>query len=186
MSATDLAGWLAASLTFCSFACRDMLALRMLAVLANLAFMAYGAIAGLVPVLVLHMVLLPLNVRRLLQGAGLDAGARAWAAQVSRATACLRRCLRLAGEASPGHGRFTEQQMVAMLREAERTSVAEVARKYQLSEQTIDGWRHKFDAMAAAGIERLRELQRENARLKRMLAEQELTIDMLEEISSRR
>lgn len=82
--------------------------------------------------------------------------------------------------------RFTEEQMVAMLRQADRTSVAEVARKNKVTEQTIYSWRQKFGAMDPADIKRLRELETENARLKRMLAERELAIDTLKEINRRK
>lgn len=82
--------------------------------------------------------------------------------------------------------RFTEEQMVAMLREADRTSVAEVARKNKVTEQTIYSWRQKFGAMDPTDIKRLRELETENARLKRMLAERELAIDTLKEINRRK
>jgi putative transposase len=82
--------------------------------------------------------------------------------------------------------RFTEEQMVAMLRQADRTSVAEVARKNKVTEQTIYSWRQKFGAMEPADVKRLRELETENARLKRMLAERELAIDTLKEIGRRK
>jgi putative transposase len=83
-------------------------------------------------------------------------------------------------------GRFTEEQMVAMLREADRTSVVEVARKNKVTEQTIYSWRQKFGALEPADVKRLRELETENARLKRMLAERELAIDTLKEIGRRK
>ena len=67
METTDLAGWLAAALTFGTFACRDIVRLRVLGVLANLAFIAYAGSIGLWPVLALHLALLPLNLRRLLE-----------------------------------------------------------------------------------------------------------------------
>lgn len=57
----DAAGWLAAALTACCFACTRMLRLRALALMANLAFIAYGSLAELAPVLVLHLMLAPLN-----------------------------------------------------------------------------------------------------------------------------
>jgi len=47
-------------------------------------------------------------------------------------------------------GRFTDEQMVAILREADRTSVADVARKNKVSEQTIYGWRKHFGGLAPA------------------------------------
>lgn len=82
--------------------------------------------------------------------------------------------------------RFTEEQMVAVLREADRTSVAEVARKNKVTEQTIYSWRQKFGAMDPADIKRLRELEAENTKLKRMLAEREMAIDTLKEINRRK
>ncbi len=82
--------------------------------------------------------------------------------------------------------RFTEEQMVAILREADRTSVAEVARKNKITEQTIYIWRQKFGAMDPADIKRLRELEAENTKLKRMLAEREMAIDTLKEINRRK
>ncbi len=62
--------------------------------------------------------------------------------------------------------RFTEVQMVAILREADRTTVAEVARKHKVSEQTLYGWRKRFGEMDPTDIKRLRELESENAKLK--------------------
>ncbi len=67
MSVTDLAGWIAAALTFGTFACRDMARLRALAVLANLAFITYAVRSDLWPVLALHLSLLPVNLRRLIE-----------------------------------------------------------------------------------------------------------------------
>lgn len=82
--------------------------------------------------------------------------------------------------------RFTEEQMVAILREADRSSVAEVARKHKVTEQTIYSWRQKFGAMDPADVKRLRQLETENAKLKRMLAEREMAIDTLREINRRK
>ena len=63
----NLLGWLAALATLGCFASHDMLRLRILALVANAAFVAYGAQAGLLPVLVLHLVLAPVNAWRLWQ-----------------------------------------------------------------------------------------------------------------------
>ena len=82
--------------------------------------------------------------------------------------------------------RFTEEQMVAILREADRSNVAEVARKHKVSEQTIYTWRKKFGELEPADIKRLRELEAENAKLKRMVAEREMAIDTLKEINRRK
>jgi transposase-like protein len=66
--------------------------------------------------------------------------------------------------------RFTEEQMVTMLREADKTSVAEVSKKYGVSDQTIYNWRQHFGGMDATDVKRLKQLEQENARLKKILA----------------
>ena len=82
--------------------------------------------------------------------------------------------------------RFTEEQMVAILREADRSSVAEVSRKNKISEQTVYSWRQKFGTLEPADVKRLRALEAENSKLKRMLAEREMAIDTLKEINRRK
>ncbi len=78
--------------------------------------------------------------------------------------------------------RFTEEQMVAILREADRSPVADVARKHKVSEQTIYVWRRRFGTLQPADVKRLRELETENAKLKRMVAEREMSIETLKEM----
>ena len=73
--------------------------------------------------------------------------------------------------------RFTDEQIVAMLREADRTSVAETAKKHKVSEQTIYVWRKHFAGLAPADMKRLKALELENAKLKRLLAERDLEVD---------
>ena len=58
-------GWLAAGLTLGTFTCADGVRLRVMALSANAAFVAYGFMAGTVPVLVLHLILIPVNLWRL-------------------------------------------------------------------------------------------------------------------------
>ncbi len=82
--------------------------------------------------------------------------------------------------------RFSEEQMVAILREADRSSVADVAKKHKVSEQTLYTWRKRFGVLEPADVKRLRALETENAKLKRMLAERELAIDTLKEINRRK
>lgn len=82
--------------------------------------------------------------------------------------------------------RFTEEQMVAILREADRSPVAEVARKHKVSEQSIYLWRQKFGKLDPADVKRLRALEAENAKLKRIVAERDLEIDTLKEINRRK
>lgn len=63
----NLLGYAASTLVLATFCMRQMLALRLTAIASNLAFMAYGLLAGLDPVLLLHVMLLPLNAWRLAQ-----------------------------------------------------------------------------------------------------------------------
>lgn len=65
MSPDDVLGYLAAALVLLTFSLRSMRALRVVAIASNLAFIGYGAAAHLTPILLLHVVLLPLNVWRL-------------------------------------------------------------------------------------------------------------------------
>ena len=62
--------------------------------------------------------------------------------------------------------RFSDEQMVAILREAERTSVAEAAKKNKVSEQTIYTWRKHFNGLAPNDVKRLKTLESENANSK--------------------
>ena len=59
--------------------------------------------------------------------------------------------------------RFTEEQMVGMLREADCTSVAAVAKAHGVSEQTLYTWRQRFSGMDAGDVKQLRQLELENA-----------------------
>jgi len=82
--------------------------------------------------------------------------------------------------------RFTEEQMVAMLREADRTSVVEVSKKHKVSDQTLYAWRKRFGQLEPADVKRLRALEAENGKLKRMLAEREMVIDTMKELNRRK
>lgn len=82
--------------------------------------------------------------------------------------------------------RFTEAQMVTILREADKAPVAEVAKKHGVSEQTIYTWRKNFGAMDADEVKRLRQLEQENARLKKLLAERDLEIEVMKEIAAKK
>jgi len=82
--------------------------------------------------------------------------------------------------------RFNEQQMVMILREADSGSVVEVAKKYGISDQTIYIWRKRFGTLQADDVKRLRGLEQENARLKKMVAERDLAIEVMKEITAKK
>ena len=68
--------------------------------------------------------------------------------------------------------RFTESQIVAILKEADAgMKVADVCRKHGISDATYYKWKSKYGGMEASDLKRTRELEAENARLKRMYAE---------------
>jgi len=84
--------------------------------------------------------------------------------------------------------RHTPEQIVRKLREVERLvgegqTVAEAAKAVEISEQTYHRWRNQYGGMKADDAKRLRELERENTRLKRVVADQVLEIDALKEIA---
>lgn len=82
--------------------------------------------------------------------------------------------------------RFTEEQMVKILREADQRPTAEVAKKHGISEQTVYAWRKRFGALEPVDVKRLRSLEAENARLKKLLAERLLDIEILKEVSRKK
>lgn len=82
--------------------------------------------------------------------------------------------------------RFTEEQMVAILREADRSPVAEVAKQNKVSEQAIYTWRKRFGKLEPADVKRLRQLEVENAKLKKLVAERDLEIDVMKEINRKK
>jgi putative transposase len=83
-------------------------------------------------------------------------------------------------------GKFTDDEMVKILREAERSSVAEVAKKYAVSEATLYVWRKRFGAMSVDEAKRLKSLEAENTRLKKLLAESQLANEILKEVAAKK
>jgi CRP/FNR family transcriptional regulator, cyclic AMP receptor protein len=67
MSWTDVVGWAASAAVLATFCMSTMMPLRVLAIISNVLFCAFGAIAHIYPVLILHAILLPVNVLRLVQ-----------------------------------------------------------------------------------------------------------------------
>jgi len=79
--------------------------------------------------------------------------------------------------------RFSEEQMVAILREADRDSVPGVAKRHGLSEQTVYAWRKRFGMLQVDDVRRLNRLEHENNRLKKLVAERDLEIEVMKEIN---
>lgn len=84
--------------------------------------------------------------------------------------------------------RHTPEQIVRKLREVERLlgegqTIADAAKQVEISEQTYHRWRNQYGGMKADDAKRLRELERENARLKRLVADQMLENDALRELA---
>ena len=82
--------------------------------------------------------------------------------------------------------RFTEEQMVKLLREADATSIAEVAKKHGVAEQTLYTWRKRFGGMDVDEARRLKALEAENNRLKKLLAERDLEIEIMKEVAAKK
>ena len=80
--------------------------------------------------------------------------------------------------------RFSEEQIVGILREAAAggKTIGEVCRKHAISEPTFYIWRRRFGQMPESEVKRLRELEKENARLKRLLAERDVEVDVMKEL----
>ncbi len=82
--------------------------------------------------------------------------------------------------------RFSEEKMVKILRETDKAPVAQVAKKHGVSEQTIYGWRKRFGELEAVDVKKLRRLEHENAKLKKLVAERDLEIDILKEVAAKK
>ena len=84
-------------------------------------------------------------------------------------------------------GQFTNEQIVAILQEAEKgeKSVSAVCKEKGISDATFYTWRKKFGGMHTRDVQRLRDLEKENARLKRLLAEKVLENDVMKEALSK-
>jgi putative transposase len=81
-------------------------------------------------------------------------------------------------------GQFSNEQIVAILQQAERghKTIAALCQEHNITETTFYRWRKRFGGMSASEAQRVRELEKENSRLKRLLAERDLEVDVLKEL----
>ena len=82
--------------------------------------------------------------------------------------------------------RLTEEQIVRILRETDQDTVANVAKQHGVSEASIYVWQKKFSGMDVDDVKRLKSLESENARLKKILAERDLEIEVMKEIAAKK
>ena len=81
------------------------------------------------------------------------------------------------------HGRFSEAQIIAALKEGEAGArIDELCRRHGISAATFYAWRKKFGVMEVSDARRLRELEAENVRLKRIVADQLLDMTAMREL----
>lgn len=79
--------------------------------------------------------------------------------------------------------RYSEEQILKVLQEVDGgKSVAEVAREKGVTEATIYRWRQKYGGLSQSDLSRMRDLEQENSRLKRIVARQAMDIDCLQEV----
>ena len=79
--------------------------------------------------------------------------------------------------------RFSQEKIIGILKEAEckTSTICELCRKHGVSEQTFYRWRRKFGGLSVSEARRLKDLEKENSRLKRLLAERDVEIDVMQD-----
>jgi len=83
--------------------------------------------------------------------------------------------------------RFTEAQIIGILNEQEQgIKVSDLCRKHGISDATFYNWKSKYGGMKVDELKRLKELEQENARLKKIIANQSLDIDIMKDVISKK
>ena len=82
--------------------------------------------------------------------------------------------------------RYSDEQIVKILREADKDTVPEVAKRHGVSEASIYAWRKRFGELERDDVRRLKTLEAENARLKKMVAERDLELVVMKEINAKK
>lgn len=80
---------------------------------------------------------------------------------------------------------YSDEQIVKILRESQAQVVADTAKKYKVSENAIYIWRRKFGGMEPNQVSELKRIMQENARLKKIVAERDLVIEVMKEIAAK-
>jgi len=81
--------------------------------------------------------------------------------------------------------RFTDEQIVRILQEADKDPVAEVAKRPGVSAPSIYAWRKKFGDLGTDDVKLLKQLEQENSRLKKLVVERDLEIEVMKEIAGK-
>ena len=82
---------------------------------------------------------------------------------------------------------FSEEQIIAVLKEAESgLKISDLVRKHGIAEGTFYRWKAKYGGMDVSDAKRLKQMEEENRRLKRIVADQALDIQMLKDVASRK
>jgi len=84
--------------------------------------------------------------------------------------------------------KLTDEQIVALLREAERgeNTITEIAKKAGVPEQTFYRWRNKFSGNTVQDVRKLKQLEKDNARLLRLLGQRDVEIDAMKELLAKK
>lgn len=83
--------------------------------------------------------------------------------------------------------RFTEEQIIAILKEQDQgQKVAEICRKHGIADQTFHNWKKKYGGLTVDELRRMKELEQENSRLKRAVADLTLDVQILKDINSKK
>ena len=82
--------------------------------------------------------------------------------------------------------RYSEEKIVRILRETDKEPVVEVAKRHGVSEQSIYGWRKRYGEFGVDEVRRLKDLEVENTRLRKMLVDRDLELEVMKEINKRK
>lgn len=83
--------------------------------------------------------------------------------------------------------KFSEAQIIKVLQQQDQgKKVSEICREFGISEPTFYKWKSKYGGMSLSELQRIKELEAENSRLKKIVADQQLSIDVLKEVNAKK